>query len=406
MSRRKIAAGVFVFAVAGSASAGPPPPSWYVFNGATITKIGTLGGTESWGNDINNSGVIVGASLDVNEKRRAFRYNGSMIDISIGSFTLTSSASGINNLGKVVGTFELPLPPSPGNPPSTNNAYGFYWQSGSTFTTLDSLTDDPHWYVGAGQINDNGVIIGTAFEMWSVDDYEGPCFGSIPVKWQSYNATPTEILCVYGYPTGINNDGSIVLTEADGDPKMYRIVNGVNTPLPAQPPIRTLSKFSFGAAEAINNQDHVAGYHLYVQEVSPNQSVTRQRAFYWDGSAASTTLLGVLPGGRSSVAQDINQQRMVIGHSETNPGNIAYFRKAFIWHKDFGLIALPSLPLGPQFITPGDCYAVALNDRIASQDLVQATGYCMEEGKKKAVRWDISVDQVTSGIGSSGVQQP
>jgi probable HAF family extracellular repeat protein len=406
MNRRTFAASVFVFAVAASAAAGPPPPSSYVMNGATITELGTLGGTESWGNDINNSGTIVGAALDTNEKRRAFRFDGNMLDISIGSFTLTSSANGINNLGKVVGTYEFPSPPLLGEPPSFPKPFGFYWQPGSSLVTLDALTNDIHWQVGAGAINDSGVIVGSAHESWAVDDYDGPCSGLIPVRWQSYSATPTSIICWYGYPTAINNSGSIVGTTASGYPSMFRIVNGVNTALPQEPPLRGMSVHSFGIPEGINNQNHVVGFHYYAQQISANQIATRRRAFYWNGSAASTTLLGVLPGGRFSEAHDINQQRMAVGNSETNPNNIAYYRKAFIWHVDFGMVQLPSLPPQQQFLLPGDCYATALNDRNASADLVQATGHCMQNGKRRAVRWDITVHHVTSGIGSSQPQAP
>lgn len=403
MNRRKLLTGVFMLSAAASSAAGPPPPSAYVMSGATITPIGTLGGSESWGNDINNSGTIVGAALDLNEKRRAFRFDGNMLDISIGSFTVSSSASGINNLGKIVGTFELPSIPLPGDPPSTPLPHGFYWQSGSSFVVLDAPTSDPQWQVGVAAINDSGVIVGSTFESAAVDDYEGPCSGLIPARWQSYAATPTSVICWYGYATALNNAGSIVGTTASGYPSMFRIVNGVNTALPQQPSIRGLSAHSFGIPESINNQNHVVGTHYYAQQISANHVVTRRRAFYWNGSAASTTLLGVLSGGRDSEAHDINAQRMVVGNSEANPNDIAYYRKAFIWHADFGMVELPSLPTPPQLITPGDCFAVAVNDRDASSDLVQATGYCKENGKRRAVRWDITVDHVTFGIGSSGL---
>ena len=65
------------------------------------------------------------------------------------------------------------------------------------------------------------------------------------------------------------------------------------------------------------------------------------------------------------------------------------------------MVQLPSLPPQQQFLTPGDCYATALNNRNASADLVQATGHCMQNGKRRAVRWDITVDHVTFGIGSN-----
>lgn len=389
---RAVAVGTLLIGCA-SALAQPPPVSYYSMNGATITELGDLGGTESWANDINNSGVIVGAAFDANETRRAFRFDGNMIDISLGAFTMSSAANGINSSGEIVGTFEVPGIPQLGNPPPPPQSRGFYWESGAPLVPLAAPTSDSDWQAGAAAINDSGVIAGFAFEGPYVD-YDGPCFGLIPMRWSSFTSIPAPILCAYGYATSINNAGSIVGTTASGLPTMFRVVNGASTPLPQQPAIRGLTKQSFGQAEGISGQNRIVGQHYYQQQISPSHSMTRTRAFYWNGSSAYTTLLGVLPGGRASKAMDINAQLMVIGHSETNPDDIAYYEKAYIWHPDFGMKTLPSLPTAPPLLTPGNCFATALNDRQASQDLVQATGYCMVSGKRRAVRWNISIDHV------------
>lgn len=383
-----------------------PSLTYYTMNGATITDLGTLGGSESWGNDINNSGVIVGAAMDESETRRAFRYNGNMIDISIGAFTMSSAANGINGLGRIVGTFEFPSIPGPGQPPSFAQPHAFYWKSGAPLLQLDALTNDPDWQTGAIAINGGGVIVGSAYESVWVDDYDGSCSGLLPVSWPSYSAAPQVLTCVYGYPNDINDAGSVVGSSVSGIPKMFRIVAGVLSALPQQPGIQGLSKLSFGPGEAINASNHVVGQHYYSQQISSTHSVTRTRAFYWNGTAATTTLIGVLPGGRTSTANDINKQRMVVGNSETNPSGIAYFSRAYIWHPDFGMKVLPSLPSSPELITPGNCVAKALNDRNATDDLVQATGWCMVDGKRRAVRWDISVDYVVTTSETSSFVMP
>ena len=66
-----------------------------------ITDLGTLGGSESWGCGINNSGQVVGASHVLgNESQHAFLYDGVMHDL----LGISSQASGINDAGVVVGS--------------------------------------------------------------------------------------------------------------------------------------------------------------------------------------------------------------------------------------------------------------------------------------------------------------
>lgn len=62
-----------------------------------------------------------------------------------------------------------------------------------------------------------------------------------------------------------------------------------------------------------------------------------------------------------------------------------------IWHKDFGLKILPSLPGGTFGLAPNACEATAVNDR-KSNDLVQVTGHCVVDGIKHVVRWDVIID--------------
>src|SRR3954468_9064053 len=70
-----------------------------------ITNLGTIGGTDSFGWDVNSAGQVAGSSLtDSNATTHAFLYHEYvLIDLSYG--TPFSESRGINELGEVVGNF-------------------------------------------------------------------------------------------------------------------------------------------------------------------------------------------------------------------------------------------------------------------------------------------------------------
>ena len=121
----------------------------------TIHNLGVIEGSNfSVAYDINNSGVIVGNSGGVNGDAHAFVYsNGTMLDIhsSVGGGYGSSVATGINNLGEVVGARFTPS--------ASGRAFLRDAQGGvkdlSLYVTLDPNTV----LTGAGKINDAGQII-------------------------------------------------------------------------------------------------------------------------------------------------------------------------------------------------------------------------------------------------------
>jgi len=77
---------------------GSTPAPYYA-----VIDLGTLGGTSSYGEAINNNGQVVGSSTTSSGDRHAFLYsNGSMQDINPAGGGY-SEAYGINNKGQVVG---------------------------------------------------------------------------------------------------------------------------------------------------------------------------------------------------------------------------------------------------------------------------------------------------------------
>jgi probable HAF family extracellular repeat protein len=372
-----------------TAPCAPGPNYEYRMNGATITELGSLGGSWSIGEDINNIGEIVGVSANAAEQGRAFYFNGNWIDVSSGVDIKSSHAFGINDAHEVVGEYF-----EPGEAVPVTRA--FYWKPGTPFTPLSPLTGNTYPHAFARAISGAGRIAGGAFG--NVTTSQGNCAGMIPVTWSSPTSLPAPIRCPngHGYATDINAAGSVVGVLPSAYSYLFRYIGGAVAAVPVPSAVRGLVVASTGEAHGINAQNHMAGFHIYIDPDTPHVYNPIYRAFYWNGVSERSTPIGPLAGGRVSVAYDINTQRMVVGKSEANPYGIAFYEKAYIWHADFGLKELPSLPMPPHLITPGPCVALAMNDR-TDTGLVQATGSCIVGGKARAVRWDINIGRVVVG---------
>lgn len=133
------AAAAFLLAAAGSTFAAPP--TYY------ITDLGTLGGTDSVAYDVNDYAEVVGWSYTQGGDMRAFLWrNGQMINLGVLPGATSSVATGINNLGDVVGY---------------SGGRGFYWSDGV-------MTEMPKFDGGTGvypeDISDAGRACGYAYD--------------------------------------------------------------------------------------------------------------------------------------------------------------------------------------------------------------------------------------------------
>jgi probable HAF family extracellular repeat protein len=115
------------------------------------TDIGTLGGTHSFANGINNAGDVVGESwMPGDTGTHAFLYSGGIMQ-DLGTLGgASSSASAINDSGQIVGTASTP----------TNESHAFI-RDGGVMTDLNNLISSSGWVlVQATAINATGAIVG------------------------------------------------------------------------------------------------------------------------------------------------------------------------------------------------------------------------------------------------------
>jgi probable HAF family extracellular repeat protein len=126
----------------------------FVYNGTSMQSLGTLGGTDSYGRDINDNGWVTGYSdISSDNVKHAFVYDGNNMQ-DLGTLGGDNSLGhGINNSGHVVGYSQIP-----------DATYAAFWYDGIRMQNLCDLTrcTDHGWdslYI-ATNINDRGDITG------------------------------------------------------------------------------------------------------------------------------------------------------------------------------------------------------------------------------------------------------
>lgn len=156
-----------------------------------MTDLGTLGGSYSYSNSINNPGKIVGASTfdSTNDIYHAALFSGGKVtDLGALVGTTFSSASSINNFGQIVGYSQNV---------DDGSTYATLWSKG-TIINLGALWGST--YSRATSINDSGQIIGYS--------------ATSAILWNNGKATILGPISLggpgIGGLSGINNSGEVV----------------------------------------------------------------------------------------------------------------------------------------------------------------------------------------------------
>lgn len=123
-----------------------------VFGSNGVQTLGTLGGTNSYGNGINASGQVVGRADTGNGNQRGFvtGANGSLIEIGPLNGGYGSDANAINDNGAVTGYVDV----------NGNGDYRAYIYTNGTMQILDTLGGN---YAQGYAINNAGMVAGYAF---------------------------------------------------------------------------------------------------------------------------------------------------------------------------------------------------------------------------------------------------
>ncbi len=142
----------------------------FLFDGTNTHDLGSLGGSLTRGNAINDSGVIAGTGNTVSGEERAFIWTPSIANGITGSLTSLgtlggdlSNADDINEMGFVVGSSRT----------TDGEMAGFVFDGLSMINLNDVIDPSDGWFIQrAGAINDLGQIGATAInadgQRWAV----------------------------------------------------------------------------------------------------------------------------------------------------------------------------------------------------------------------------------------------
>lgn len=340
----------------------------------TITDLGTLGGLESYGSDINNLGQVIGRSLTESSEShvylwtenagmaelntlgllenvrglyfndlgqiagthssqphpdvsRAFLWDASTGIIDLGSLSTgygPSHASDINNLGDVVGF----------SPTDTGEQHAFLWTSAGGMIDLGALGGQHSFAYG---INDIGQVVGFYRTVSGIER---------PFLWSATGGI-TDLEIEAGQAWQINNSGQVVGNieiAATGELHPFLWMEGAG-----MTDLGVLADTFYCYPNSINNLGQVVG-------ACETEDFSSVRAFMWTASGGMQDL-GTL-GGENAYAITINDFGQIIGSSQTSLGQF----HATLW-------TIPTTPLPPHKLTE---QLIERIDRFVESDTLNA----------------------------------
>jgi probable HAF family extracellular repeat protein len=392
-----VAAGL---ASVGVATVGTQAPTYFV-RSVTVSDLGTLGGGEAQARDINQLGEIVGWSTLPDGRQRAFFYRDArMREVTAGLHEFSLDAWGINARSEIVGSALY-------EPDWEGRAFYVPGDDPAGFRFLDDELEEGwpshcRWESVATAIADTGIIVGSAWIDSAVHPTPHECRGAAGVmQWPFATARVERIPGTGGYDESawdVNDRGDAVGKNWEWGNNGARWSGGVTTIVPPPAASATVGWEGDNKAFGINDRGYVAGGHDGRRLVKGGIWQPFVAASLWSGISPHAISLGTLPTGRVAYAMDVNEQNFAAGYSDTArvvTTKTFQVNDAFLWHKHFGMVALPRLPASR---TLSACEAHALNDLYLGssneEGWVQVVGFCFagpSPGARRAVRWDVRI---------------
>lgn len=300
-----------------------------------VIDLGTLGGSFSSGNAINQIGWVTGNSTNASGVELATLW---LRGLQIPLGTLGGPNSDVawpvkSNLGLISGVSQTaqadPLGETFSCPaffgPSTYSCAAFAWQNGK-MTQLPGLGGNNS--IGAGD-NDLGQIVGWAEEDVNDPTCAPPSPGAVQylqfeaALWQRDREGNWEVTELPPYPgdpdgaaTAINDLGQTVGISGTCDVAIgaYSAIHALLWEHGQPIDLGAFGGHGWNTPQAINNRGVVVGFDNGPDDVVDGQLQFRWVAFIWT-KETGTVKIGFLPGDQMSQATDVNNQNQVVGVS-------------------------------------------------------------------------------------------
>jgi probable HAF family extracellular repeat protein len=254
-----------------------------LWSGANTVDLGTLGGASSIAYDINDAGQIVGVA-DRGSLSHATLWQGTTVtDLgTLGGWD--SAAYGINKAGQIVGSAYLGF-----------DSHAALW-NGGTVTDLGTLGGD---YSTAQAINNAGQIVGTSYNAHNAEQRATQWIGNVATELSSPDGSWTGGHAI--------NDAGVIVGRMN-DPVLW--IGGVMTPLDTLggTPLNVYATNTL--AWSINNAGQVVGFSQTLDHA--------QHATLWDGTGIVDlnqflSSDDVNAGWELVEARDINNSGIIVG---------------------------------------------------------------------------------------------